>query len=78
MSPLSDTTNLAAAVSGSNLFEHIKYMTITTVPTIIITLIFFTFYNIFNLPNQTIENMQYIESIKVTIFIYPLFYLLYH
>ena len=42
MSPLSDTTNLAAAVTESNLFEHIKYMTITTFPTIIITIIFFT------------------------------------
>ena len=29
MSPLSDTTNLAAAVTGSNLFKHIKYMTLT-------------------------------------------------
>ena len=65
MSPLSDTTNLAAAVSGSNLFEHIKYMTITTVPTIIITLIFFTLYNIFNLPNQTVENMQYLSLIHI-------------
>ena len=43
MSPLSDTTNLAAAVSGSDLFEHIKYMTITTVPTICVALIFLLF-----------------------------------
>lgn len=41
MSPLSDTTNLAPAVAGGELFEHIKYMTYTTVPTIIITLIVF-------------------------------------
>jgi len=41
MSPLSDTTNLAPAMAGGDLFEHIKYMTITTVPTIIITLIAF-------------------------------------
>ena len=46
MSPLSDTTNLAAAVSGSDLFEHIKYMTITTVPTICVALIFFVIYNL--------------------------------
>ncbi|MDC0080500.1 sodium:proton antiporter, partial [Flavobacteriaceae bacterium] len=38
MSPLSDTTNLAPAISGSDLFTHIKYLTITTVPTITITL----------------------------------------
>ena len=41
MSPLSDTTNLAPAMAGSELFEHIKYMAITTVPTIIVTLIIF-------------------------------------
>ena len=41
MSPLSDTTNLASAIAGTNLNSHIKYMTITTVPTIIITLIIF-------------------------------------
>jgi len=41
MSPLSDTTNLAPAMAGTDLFTHIKYMAYTTVPTIIITLIFF-------------------------------------
>jgi NhaC family Na+:H+ antiporter len=41
MSPLSDTTNLAPAMAGGELFDHIKYMTYTTVPTIIITLIVF-------------------------------------
>ncbi|MDO4787315.1 MAG: Na+/H+ antiporter NhaC [Fretibacterium sp.] len=37
MSPLSDTTNLAPAVSGSELFEHIRAMMWTTVPTLLIT-----------------------------------------
>ena len=41
MSPLSDTTNLAPAMAGTDLFTHIKYMTYTTVPTIVITLIVF-------------------------------------
>ena len=41
MSPLSDTTNLAPAMAGTDLFTHIKYMSLTTVPTIIITLIVF-------------------------------------
>jgi NhaC family Na+:H+ antiporter len=41
MSPLSDTTNLAPAMAGTDLFTHIKYMAYTTVPTIIITLIVF-------------------------------------
>ena len=41
MSPLSDTTNLAPAMAGTNLFTHIKYMALTTTPTILITLIVF-------------------------------------
>ncbi len=39
MSPLSDTTNLAPAMAGTDLFTHIKYMTYTTIPTYIITLL---------------------------------------
>lgn len=41
MSPLSDTTNLAPAMAGTDLFTHIKYMALTTIPSIIITLIIF-------------------------------------
>lgn len=43
MSPLSDTTNLAAAMAGTKLFTHIKYMAYTTVPSILITLVVFLF-----------------------------------
>lgn len=42
MSPLSDTTNLAPAMAGTDLFTHIRYMALTTIPTIIITLIVFS------------------------------------
>ena len=41
MSPLSDTTNLAPAMAGGELFSHIKYMAYTTIPTIVLTLIIF-------------------------------------
>lgn len=41
MSPLSDTTNLAPAMAGTDLFTHIRYMAYTTVPSIIISLIIF-------------------------------------
>jgi Na+:H+ antiporter, NhaC family len=42
ISPLSDTTNLAAAMAGTDLITHVRYMLITTVPSILITLgIFF-------------------------------------
>lgn len=43
MSPLSDTTNLAPAMAGTDLFTHIRYMVYTTVPSLIITLIIFVF-----------------------------------
>lgn len=41
MSPLSDTTNLAPAMAGTDLFTHIRYMVYTTAPTMVITLIIF-------------------------------------
>lgn len=43
LSPLSETTNLASAVTGVNLFEHIKHMLWTTVPAFVIALLFFTY-----------------------------------
>jgi len=42
MSPLSDTTNIAPAAAGSELFAHIRHMTWTTVPSITIALLLFT------------------------------------
>lgn len=41
MSPLSDTTNLAPAMAGTDLFTHIRYMAYTTVPSISIALVIF-------------------------------------
>ena len=43
MSPVSDTTNLAAMSADTDLYSHIKSMMYTTVPTYIICLIIFTF-----------------------------------
>jgi len=42
LSPLSDTTNLAPAMAGTDLFTHIRYMLYTTVPSLLISLILFT------------------------------------
>ncbi|MGL4484669.1 MAG: Na+/H+ antiporter NhaC family protein, partial [Anaerovoracaceae bacterium] len=41
MSPLSDTTNLAPAVAGTNLFDHIRHMIWTVTPSLILALIGF-------------------------------------
>ncbi|MFP6839252.1 MAG: Na+/H+ antiporter NhaC [Pseudohongiellaceae bacterium] len=42
MSPLSETTNLAPAVAGTDLFSHIGHMVWTTFPSIIVALILYT------------------------------------
>ena len=42
LSPFSDTTNLAPAVAGAKLGDHVKSMLWTTVPPMIISIIFFT------------------------------------
>ncbi len=42
MSPLSDTTNLAPAVAGTELFTHIRHMAWTTGPSFVIALVLFT------------------------------------
>lgn len=41
MSPLSDTTNLAPAMAGTDLITHIRYMVFTTTPSMILSLIIF-------------------------------------
>ncbi len=41
MSPLSDTTNLAPAVAGTDVFSHIRHMIYTTTPGYIIALILY-------------------------------------
>ncbi len=42
MSPLSDTTNLAPAMAGTDLFTHIRHMVWTTAPSIVLALIIYT------------------------------------
>lgn len=41
MSPMSDTTNMAPAVAGTTVFEHIRHMVYTVTPTYIIALVLF-------------------------------------
>jgi len=70
MSPLSDTTNMAAALSGVDLFDHIRYMMYTTVPSFIITLILFLgigFYFTTDISAGQIEEALGLISAKFTI-----------
>ena len=61
MSPLSDTTNLASAVTESDIFEHIKYMSYTTIPSFLITLVIFFIIGL-NYENSSIENLSNIQD----------------
>ncbi|EKE87031.1 Na+/H+ antiporter NhaC [Idiomarina xiamenensis] len=61
MSPLSDTTNLAPAVSGTELFSHIRYMGYTAGPAFIISLILFMilgFHANTDVSMTRLDNMQ--------------------
>lgn len=79
VSPLSDTTNLAAAIAQTNLFTHIRYMMYTTVPTMLITLTIFTLISLFGsssapAPDSVREVQQAIGSfyrINLFLFIVP-------
>jgi Na+:H+ antiporter, NhaC family len=80
MSPLSDTTNLAPAMAGTDLFTHIRYMIYTTGPTILITLLVFGIigftYHFENVETSVEETLSAIEgSFNITplLFIVPAF-----
>lgn len=63
LSPLSDTTNLAPAMAGSELFTHIRYMLYTTLPTIIITLLAFVVLGFGFTTNGEIDVVAYKSAI---------------
>ena len=75
LSPLSDTTNLAPAISGSDLFTHIKYLTITTIPTITISLVIFIILNFYMVSSGPTDNTILLEAINQTFNITPLIFI---
>ncbi len=75
MSPLSDTTNLAPAMAGADLFTHIKYMSLTTIPTIGITLVVFCIIN-YNIDSAGITDVSLLLiKIKQTFYITPFLFI---
>jgi NhaC family Na+:H+ antiporter len=82
LSPLSDTTNLAPAMAGTDLFTHIRYMAYTTVPSIVITLIVFLFLGFFQETNGQADTQVLLNSIderfniNLGLFIVPLLVIL--
>ncbi len=75
MSPLSDTTNLAPAMAGTDLFTHIKYMAFTTVPTIVITLIVFGIISASIETSGSADISNLLSTIKSTFNITPWLFL---
>ena len=60
MSPVSDTTNLAAMSANTDLYAHIKSMMYTTVPTYVICLIAFAFVGL-SFSGQTLSAQELLE-----------------
>ncbi len=58
ISPLSDTTNLAPAMAGTDIFTHIRYMMFTTVPSLLLTLIIFLIIGFRFTVTHEINNVQ--------------------
>lgn len=84
MSPLSDTTNLAPAMAGTDLFSHIKHMVYTTGPAIILSFFIFVgigfFYSADTLDSKQIDLvLQIIDNnfnITLWLFLLPLMVLI--
>ncbi|MBN2638799.1 MAG: Na+/H+ antiporter NhaC [Bacteroidales bacterium] len=76
VSPLSDTTNLAPAVAGTDLFTHVRYMMYTTIPSISITLIIFLIMGFTMQTGVTTEHISEVQkAITDTFHISPLLFL---
>ena len=64
LSPLSDTTNLAPAMAGGELFSHIRYMSLTTIPSIVITLIVFLILSLTQETTGQADTLTLMAAIK--------------
>ena len=71
ISPMSDTTNLAPAMAGTDLFTHIRYMLFTTVPTITVTLIVFIIIGLNLETKGSADTHEILESIESAINVSP-------
>lgn len=78
LSPLSDTTNLAPAMAGTDLFTHIRYMMVTTIPSITLTLIIFFVWGFMldtpmeaNDPNAVLNAIENSFNLNPMLFIVP-------
>lgn len=64
VSPLSDTTTLASGSLGVPLFDHIRYMLLTTVPTLTVTLIIFAVAGLIVNTSDTCDIAAFTDAIR--------------
>ncbi|MCC6274788.1 MAG: hypothetical protein IT569_02935, partial [Leptospiraceae bacterium] len=80
MSPLSETTNMAPSVAGTNLYTHIRHMLATSLPSILLTLLIFLFIGLFSSASgyspEKIEKVTFVLRskfhISLLVFISPI------
>ena len=75
LSPLSDTTNLAPAMAGTDVFTHVKYMLKSTLVAYILALVFFRIYGFMHASGGDVDTSQatiLMEGIKNAFNINPL------
>ena len=65
LSPLSDSTNLAPAVAGSELFSHIRHMLYTTIPSITVSLIIYALIGFFS--DRATAELESVNQIRATL-----------
>ncbi|MGB1877254.1 MAG: Na+/H+ antiporter NhaC family protein, partial [Rhodospirillaceae bacterium] len=76
LSPLSDTTNLASGLSGTDLFKHITFLLWTTTPSFVVAFIFFSGATVMMgdvMPESQIEALR--ETIASTFVLHPVLFL---
>jgi len=76
MSPLSDTTNLASGLSGTDLFKHIGFLLWTTVPAFLVALVFFTMMTFaMSATSDAAQIADLRDTISQTFTIHPILFL---
>lgn len=71
ISPLSDTTILASTVTETPLFDHIRYMMVTTVPSMLIALVIFTVVGFTHEATTADHIALYSSTLRATFHITP-------
>ena len=76
LSPLSDSTNLAATTAEAGLFNHVRHMLKTTIPSFLMDLLILCFFRSANINNEAIESIAstLANNFKITplVFIPPI------